>query len=215
MIKESTNEIKTAFMQELHKVNESITNLTLRVQSMEKRIEATAKKQQSLEKDVEEVKRVLERVPEDILGEFERRTARRKNVIVRGFPETNEGSVEDRRKADKENLTELLEQMELPEIDIENVARLGKPRSGSSRLLKFRTSTKDEKRRILKNASSLRNEEKYKSVYLSSDLTPFQQATEKALRNELKDRREKGEDVVIHRGKVQTRTQLQNFQARF
>ena len=39
----------------------------------------------------------------------------------------------------------------------------------------------------------------------------MQQAQEKKLRDELRDRRANGEDVVIFRGRIRTRSDLQNF----
>ena len=187
--------------------------MTSRIQNIEERLEEDAKKQQLLEKEFEKLKKVQQTLPDEILKEFERQTARKKTLVVRGFSEATEGSVEERREFDEECLQKLLDTMELSDIQVGNVVRLGKPRSDGKRILKFDTICKDDKRRILRKASSLRASDDYKTVFIGSDLTPYQQESEKLLRKEFKERRERGEDVIIYKGAVKTRNkQRQNFQ---
>ena len=60
---------------------------------------------------------------------------------------------------------------------------------------------------ILKSASKLGKlprGHKFKEVYLKEDLTRLQQFQQKALRSELKLRKEAGEDVFLRRGKIVT-----------
>ena len=110
-------------------------------------------------------------------------------------------------------MKKLLDSMELTDIKVRNVTRIGKSRSDGKRLLKFSTECKDDRRRILKNASSLRDSGDYRTVFIGADLSPHQQESERLLRKEVKERRDKGEDVVIYKGAVQTRTKKrENFQ---
>ena len=48
-------------------------------------------------------------------------------------------------------------------------------------------------------------------VFRFQDLTPVQQAESKRLRQILKERRDKGEDVVIFRNKITKRDDIKNF----
>ena len=205
----------STFGKEFESVKSSLDSLASRVEKMEEKIETTRKRQSKLEEEIEEVKQLqvsmLKDLPEEIIGEIERRVARKKNLIIKGFPEAEEGSVNERRAFDEKNLQELLDYLELSDVEVGNIFRVGKPRSDGKRLLKFSTTTQENKRKILKRASYLRTSDSYKSVFLGADLTPVQQEKDRLLRTELKERRERGEDVVIYKGKVQDRRKTQHF----
>ena len=51
-------------------------------------------------------------------------------------------------------------------------------------------------------AKNLRDVKKYSNIYVTPDLTPEEQARDKALREELKRRRLAGEVVEIRRGRI-------------
>ena len=56
----------------------------------------------------------------------------------------------------------------------------------------------------------LRDVEQYSNIYITPDLTPEEQAKDKALRAELKRRRSKGEVVEIRRGRIVSMSAYQN-----
>ena len=61
---------------------------------------------------------------------------------------------------------------------------------------------------LIKSASRLSKlpgAHEFRKVFIKPDLTPLQQSQEKALRFELKRRRDAGEDVILRRGKIVTR----------
>ena len=51
-------------------------------------------------------------------------------------------------------------------------------------------------------AKNLRKSEQWKGVYISPDLTPSEREEGKKLRDELKARRARGEQVIIRRGRI-------------
>jgi hypothetical protein len=74
----------------------------------------------------------------------------------------------------------------------------------------------NDKFRILKACKELKKRQEYKNVFINPDRTPLEQAIDKRLRHELKERRENGEDnLVIYRGKVINRNEIKHFPQRF
>ena len=63
----------------------------------------------------------------------------------------------------------------------------------------------------MQKAKNLRNSTTFKNVYINPDLTIRQQKESKALRDELKKRRNNGESVVIRNGEVVPKNNEQNF----
>ena len=131
--------------------------------------------------------------------------------MIQGGPESDSGSLEDRARHDAARVDELLREIGASETNISNVRRVGRKRKDGSRLLLLRVADPDGRRRILSKSKSLRNSSSMSRVFVKPDLTPMQQAQEKKLRDELRDRRANGEDVVIFRGRIRTRSDLQNF----
>ena len=78
-------------------------------------------------------------------------------------------------------------------------------------MLKVEFSTEEDKRKILQKAKSLRQKPEYRFVFINPDRTIFQQKEFILIHEELRRRRENGEDVVIFKNKVVTKNNLQNF----
>ena len=93
---------------------------------------------------------------------------------------------------------------------IENVHRIGKVVEGRNRLIRVILSSEDCKDRVLREARQLRNASEFKNVYVNPDLTLRQRQEGKRLREELKRRRELGEDVVLRHGSIASKSG--NFQ---
>ena len=88
----------------------------------------------------------------------------------------------------------MLEVMGLSDVEVAEAVRLGTKEAHRVRPLKISLKSVHMKRKVLQNAKFLsRGESRYKSVFISPDRTPKQQALDKSLRMELKDRRSKGE----------------------
>lgn len=64
-----------------------------------------------------------------------------------------------------------------------------------------------KKQEILRRSRELRKSDQYKRVYINADLTPMQRQKQREMQIKLQHRRTRGEDVIIYRGKVQSRDQ--------
>ena len=73
---------------------------------------------------------------------------------------------------------------------------------------------KDKKWEILRRSRCLKGS-RFDGVFIKADLTPFQQERDKQLRNDLKRRKENGEDVVLFRDGIRRRTDVRNFHRGF
>ena len=86
---------------------------------------------------------------------------------------------------------------------IDKMMRIGRLTEGRPRPLKILLKSIDSKKEILSRAKSLKDEEKFKRMFISPDLTRKQQALDKELRTQLKKFRDDGEtDVRIKSGKI-------------
>ena len=101
-----------------------------------------------------------------------------------------------------------------------STARIGKIIQGRPRLLKVACPTVDVKISILRKSKDLRSSSRYRNINVNHDLTVEQQKEAWKLREECRQRRSRGEDVVIHKNKVIQRNSpvysstevLENFQ---
>ena len=140
--------------------------------------------------------------------DMEGRLLRMTNVIVRGLPEGS-GTVQERAQKDEKAVEDLLTAIEVRSGNVTGVKRLGKVKDGHARLLCVTFRDVSQKHEVLRKAKLLRDSSKFKRVYVQPDLTRMQQEIDWRLRKELKDRRDKGEDVVLFGGEVRQRHDLQ------
>lgn len=89
--------------------------------------------------------------------------------------------------------------------------RLGKTNKNGSRILLVKCSSTELKWDLLKRSKNLKSIDTLKKVYISEDLTKMQQTREKALRVELKRKRDEGGNYVIRKGQVVPRGQVNTF----
>ena len=130
---------------------------------------------------------------------------RRLNLVLHQLPESNQGTLEDRKRDDSETVSSLLTEALNVDVEIENVFRKGAaPRvKEKSRPIRFTVSNMDNKRRILDSSKNLKNVEGYSNVYFTPDLTRNQRRVAFELREEIQRRMAAGErDLVICRGKI-------------
>ena len=163
-------------------------------------------------KEQEQVIIDLKNEVNDLQKDIEGRLLRMTNVIVRGLPEGS-GTVKERAQKDEKAVEDLLAEIEVWSGDVTGIKRLGKVKDGHPRLLCVTFRDVSRKHEVLRKAKLLRDSSQFKRVYVQPDLTRMQQAIDWKLRKELKDRRDKGEDVVLFGGVVRQRHELhKNFQ---
>jgi molybdopterin converting factor small subunit len=134
--------------------------------------------------------------------EFEDRMSRRSNVIFYGVEEAEALADADTRKAhDQRALNHLLKTMEVSEDSSSfKLRRFGVPTPNKTRLLHVQCKDIAMRDNILRNRTKLRF--LHQKVFVQPDLTSMQQERAKALRQDLKRRRDMGEDVAIQNNKI-------------
>ena len=159
------------------------------------------------------VEKASELLFSSITQEVEDRNRRRHNLIVSGIPEEEQGSVQERREADRSKIGTLMNDLDddWDDDDIAHVHRIGNNVSKGPRLIRVICQKKTVRNDVLRQAKKLRNHPAHKHVYINPDLTVSQRAENKRLRDELKQRRSNGETVVIRNGKVMNKIESRNF----
>lgn len=153
---------------------------------------------------------------EDI-EELNRRRSREKNLILYNLVEDEKETTEQLMLADFEKLVNLYSgKVEIIEEDITAICRLGERKENKSRPLRITFRSEAKRREILRNNKNLilereelpicsrcEGDTKHIHVYVSIDRTIQQRDKEKALRAELKRRKNAGEgDLVIRNEKI-------------
>lgn len=148
---------------------------------------------QKLENKQELLTQIKEEIKED-LREEEDRKSRKNNLVLYRIPEkkTEEETTQNDLNTCKKVFTEVLE---VREIEITEVKRLGKPTQGKSRPLLVKVSDPETKFTILREAKKLRNarDKEMADISISSDMTRKQREVLFTLRNELKEKRDQGD----------------------
>ena len=155
---------------------------------------------------VEDPRKSLESMQEcleNIQREKTEQEKRRRNLAVSNLPESEAASGEDRKKDDVELLSSIIKEELKLIVKIEHAFRVGKKTDERARILIVTLETEDCKWEILKAAKKLRESENEmaKNVFINKDLTRLEREKNKKLREEVKARRERGENVKIIRGR--------------
>lgn len=188
-------------------INEKLCSLSNKNNLLEKKVENLESQMQTLHQ-----KQKCELSAEDMIYEAEERFKRRKFLIISGAQERCDGSVEERKKHDEEYIAELCNQIGIKDFKPEETFRIGPIRDSKKRLLRFKCSNEKDKRTILQRSRNLRNFPKFEGVFINPDLTRNQRRKNAELRQELRMRRNAGENVAIRRGCVINLDQDQDFQ---
>ena len=152
------------------------------------------------------------------LEEDKRKAAKTQNLIVYGLQELHT-KVIDQMKEDFSTLQNLYaDKVQLTETDISSITRLGQKKDGKIRPIRVTFVDALKRREILVNNKGLKiegqqydlceckNAGKHIHINITNDKTQQERETENKLREELKQRRTDGEDVIIKKGKIVKRT---------
>ena len=121
------------------------------------------------------------------------------------MPESDKGTLEDRKQDDCEKVQAILMDTLHLEVDIENVFRLGilSRERRKARPIRFSVGTLEDKRKVLDAARNLKNNVDHPNVSISPDLTNGQRKAAFQQREERRRRIADGEEyLVIRRGKI-------------
>ena len=181
-----------------------------KITSQSKQFSEIVLKQQSIDDKLN--KQREEKVEEKRIEEKE------KNLIVYGIPEKFDDPGQQ-MKNDFETINEIyMNRVNIREDDIINIIRLGTKNDDQIRPIKITFESTDKRMKVLRNNKNLvlyddsfpeckadfcNLKENHKHIYVSTDKTKQQRDTEKTLRQELKERKAKGEtNITIRNFKI-------------
>lgn len=215
LIESSKKELLKAAEQETEKLKNCINQLKLRIESLERSNEALLKKNGQMEAEIEELKSERRQEVSDLADELQQRVFRQNNLIISGVAEKNEGSVHDRKAHDVSFCEKLCSELGVTG-DFEEISRIGRNEIGAKpRLIRVKCKATNLKQSILRNSKKLKDLPAYRGIFINSDRTRLQQKNDKALREELKRRRNCGENVIIFNNKIINISERPNFRNRF
>ena len=148
----------------------------------------------SLDAKIEEaVKKELR----EVMDERDEQARRAPNLIIMNVGESKKKKDEDKKNEDGDKVMDILRKSELTENELTGVkvvARLGREiREGRARPIKIHILNPETRAKVLKNARLINPAdcENRKKIYINKDLTQNQREQGKALRDELREKREK------------------------
>lgn len=202
------SEILTSLKKETEEISSKLSVIIKRVDELERRNVQLEHRCNQLEIKTQDMSTF-------ILDEFEDRLRRKKSLIISGIPEQLEGPADQRSASDDKEVKNVVESLCEHHGGFSRIHRIGRFQSDKDRLLRVVFSNEEDAKAILYRAKQLRNTQSFRYIFINPDFTPFQRECNKRLREELKRRRDLGEDVIIRGGKTVARKQTQNFQKGF
>ncbi len=174
---------------------------------LDRLIEGFTRMEAALCKKEERMEDIIEDKVNKYLSEQKERSNRDQNVIFHNIPESDSTDVNERKNHDIEQVQEVLTLLDVDDSEVKQPVRLGKKGNvpGKPRLLKVTLNRVETKKETLNKAKKLRTatQSQYNKVYITPDLTYREREESRRLREELAERRAKGEkDVFIRQGKL-------------
>lgn len=198
-IKQISNDIST-IKQQVSETKTSIETLRMEHNSLKTDVNTLLNKNVYTEKRLSEVEAKIKDLPhptidttqttapEDILYELNERQRRSKNIIITNVPEPEASKSDMRQAADKNYIIDLMKKI-IPDCpDPTTTIRLGKSIPNKSRPLKVCFLNDEPVKEILKN----KHKYNLDTIKIFSDQTPQQRTNLKKVKEELKNRTEKG-----------------------
>ena len=195
-------------------LKQEVGRLTRRLEGLEEMVRKM--RREVVDEVVERVQVVKPTQHEEILGEIGRQVEakveealdkkrRKTNLVIFKVKESNRARVEEKIEDDRRECREIFSiGLGVEEIRIEKVIRLGKIREdGRGRPILVKVGSETEKWNVVGQAKKLRNVGQYRSVYINPDQTKDERERDKRLRDELTERRNRGEaGWMIRRGEL-------------
>ena len=185
-------------------MNQSINDLSSKIQNLQTSYG-------TLENNVKEITKSLQsRNPEatssissasvanNVVDEISERDKRKCNLIEHNLPE----EPLDNHHSDKDTFSELCKISFNLNVNIVKVVRLGQKLTTKPRSLLIQVNDEEIHKQILANAPKLRFSTIWIQVYIQPDLSPKEREAHKKLYEELKKRRDNGENLIIRNGKI-------------
>ena len=175
------------------------------------------KNQERLENMMKEVKeteiKIGDKIKEEVrqhLDNENEKASKKKNLIILRLPEQDTDDPKEELEKDEIEVKKIFDttnpelKAEMQKVLQENkIVRLGRKKADKSkpRPIKVTLPDRDMKQQIFKGCRNLKDSA-YKNISVQNDLTAEEREANYKLRQELRLRKEKGEDVCIFRGKI-------------
>lgn len=163
-------------------------------------------------KSLENPESSITAVIDDALKEQRQQENKKNNVIFFGIPEVASGNPDQRYEADLTTVNQVCNNLLIQTPDsYSEVRRMGNPRVDNKPrpvVVKFHACDGEKRKTLLMKAKELNQldvSNPFRKIYIRPDLTIKQLTESRKLQDELKARRENGEDVVIRNMKVVSR----------
>ena len=220
--KSELREIKELLQEHLNETRRSMKNLEDKIYQnvdkiIEEKIGKNSKTQEKLETMINEVKNVEMNIEDKIKLEVKQQLENKKekeskvnNLIILRLPEQKTNDPTEEFEKDESEVKKIFEKTnpelkaEIEKILKENkIMRLGRKKNDSTkpRPIKVTLPDTDMKRQIFRGCRNLKDSA-YQNISVQNDLTAEERQANFKLRQELRDRKEKGEDVCIYRDKI-------------
>ena len=148
-----------------------------------------------------------EQVMAGMLQNFIEKDKRKLNLVVYNLPEKSDGDVNVRNMHDVTTFVDIVKDCLGLDVHVSKSYRAGRMTSERPRTLVLTLDNLEKKIEILENAYKLSRSSKWKRVYIAPDRTLKEREEHKKLRDELKKRKEDGEEnIFIHKGKIIQKT---------
>lgn len=210
LVESSENRVVDSMKRELDGLKETITSLSTKICSLESQQQLLQSKYDEVCGELTSLKKDQILMVSELSNEIEEQVRRSQNFVISGIPESDAASLGSSLKEDVEKNAEVLRTIGCDPASVVEVHRIGRPNRERPRLLRVKCTSVGVKESVLRNAKNLRKSPKFKGVYINPDRSPLQQRFWKDLYDELKKRREQGEDVIIFRNRITRRRDAKN-----
>ena len=126
-------------------------------------------------------------------------------MVIYYLEEAPSDDLENRRNYDYENVREMLYELGLENIEVVKTSRIGKRKQDwttKARPLVVKFKSKKDKWTVLGKGKDLKNTNCFSGIYLALDMEKEEFEKNKALRHELVERRNNGENISIKNGRI-------------
>lgn len=232
-LKTLLNECKKEMMAKMDEISDNVASLVEKVKELESAVVSLKMIQDNQQREIESLKRTVSFFPsanelvdetlqhvakvhppmDELVKELELRQRKANSIVVFGLPESISGSVREKIEHDTNETKRIIQFLDVQlDCQISECRRIGKPDKNGSRILRVDLNSLSAKLALLRRSKALKNSP-FHNVFIKSDLTPMQQRVDSSLRRELKERRVKGEDVVLYKGRIHPKQTLSNFRS--
>lgn len=162
------------------------------------------KKKEELTEEEKKIQKEQIKEVNDVVEDARERERRKNNVVIFGLPESNAGTVEEKRKDDETKIKALITELAV-KVKVKRIIRhKSKPNTEKPAVVVIELDSERERNSMLYSAKKLKNSQNNKKIFLSTDMTMLERARFNSLRDEAKEKNatETGARWVVRNNKL-------------